>query len=99
MDDFMVMNFFVSIEELGHVEAGFGFGEFGLDDCVHVRRAEFCNEVRVVFGGDDIIESENARFVFQLFEDFDFGLKKNTVDFVFEHFEIDDFDCDWDIYR
>jgi hypothetical protein len=30
------MNFFVSIEELGHVEAGFGFSEFGLDDFVHV---------------------------------------------------------------
>lgn len=60
----MVVDFFVSIKKLCHVEAGFGFGEFGLDDFIHIRRAEFCNEISVVFGGEDIKEGENTGFVF-----------------------------------
>ena len=60
----MLMDFLVSIEKLCHIEAGFGFCEFGLDDFIHIRRAEFCNEISVIFGGEDIKEGENTGFVF-----------------------------------
>ena len=97
--DLVLVDFLVSLEELGHVEVGFGFCEFGLDDLVHVWGAEFGNQVSVIFSGEDIEKCEDVGFAFEFFEDIDFGLEQYAIDFVFEHFEVDDFHSDWDLYR
>lgn len=99
MDDLVLVDFLVSLEELGHVEIGFGFREFGFDDSVHVWGAEFGDEVGVIFGGENIKKSEDIGFRFEFFQNIDLGLKENAVDLVFEHFEVDNFNCNWDVYR
>ena len=93
------MDFLVAIKELGHIEAGLGFCEFGLDDFVHVWGTKFSYQVGVIFGSEDIIKGENTGFIFQFFENFNFRLEKNSIDLVFKHFKIDHFYSHWYIYR
>lgn len=99
MYDFVLVDLFIAIEELGHVEIGFALGEFGFNDLVHVWGAEFSDEIGVVFGGEYIKKSEYVGFIFEFLKNINFRLKQNAIDFVFEHFKIDHLDSNGDIYR
>lgn len=60
--------------------------------------AQFCDQIGVIFGGKDIMERKNVWYIFEFFKDLYFRVEKSAVDFVLELFEVDDFDCDWNVY-
>lgn len=65
---------------------------------VEVGVAELGDDVGVVLGGVDLMQVEDVGSALQLLQDLDFGLEQSSVDFVFEHLQVDYLDCDWLVY-
>ena len=72
MDDLFREDEGISIEELLHIGACLGFGEFFLDFLAKIAVAELGDDVGVVLGGVDFVQGENIGVLLHVLEDFDF---------------------------
>ena len=71
MDDSFLLEFKVTFDDLLHDCGNFIFSEILFDAFAEIGMAEFCDEVGVVFGGEDIMKREDMRKVLYFFEDVD----------------------------
>ena len=71
MDDSFLLEFKVTFDDLLHDCCDFIFSEILFDTFAEIGMAEFCDEVGVVFGGEDIMKREDVRKVLYFFEDVD----------------------------
>lgn len=78
-----------------HEDNCFGFGEILFDAFGEVRIAEFGDYIGVIFGGEDVMDIEDAGDVPEFFQDIDLGIEESSIDLVFEHFEVDDLNGHW----
>lgn len=94
MNDFLLVNLQVALDNLIHALEHLIFCKFVFDLFVEVARAEFCYDVSVVLCRVYFVQCEHVGNRFELLENFDFRLEESAIDFVLEHFHIDDFDGD-----
>ena len=82
----------IPLDNLFHVSTGLGLSQFIFNQLIEICIAQLGNDVGVVLGRVDLMHIEYVLLVFELFKDGNFALEQDTVDFVFEHFHVDDFD-------
>lgn len=82
----------VSLDNLLHKATGLVLGKFVLDEFIQICIAELRNDVGVVFGCKYFVHVENVLLVFEFFQDRDFALEQDSIDFIFEQSHVDDFD-------
>ena len=93
MDDLFPCKIQVSNDDLLHKPTSLLLTQSFLDKFAQIRVTKLSDDVCVIFGGKHFIEVEDMRKPFELFENDYLALEQCLIDFIFEHLEIDDFDC------
>lgn len=95
MDNFVAVDERISCDELFHESTGFHFRDFFLDYFAEVAIAQLGDDVSIVLRSVDLVQSQDIGKFLHFLEDLNLRGEKGSVDFGFEHFEIDDLDCHW----
>ena len=88
----------ISIDELSHVAERFRLGEFFFNLSTEITFAKLSDDIGVVFGGVDFVKSKNIWNISHGFENLYLGSQERSVDFAFEHFKVDNLNCDRLLY-
>lgn len=94
MNNLLLVNLQVSLNDLIHHFKHLLFTRLSLNLLVEVTGAELSDDVSVIFGGVNFMQCENIGYTLDFFKDFDLRFEESSVDLVFEHLHIDDFDSD-----
>ena len=93
MDNFFLVNLQISLDDLIHEMKNLIVCWLVFNLFVQVTTTKFRNDVCVIFCCINLVKCEHVGDRFKFFKDVDLRLEKGSIDFILQHFHINDFDC------